>query len=244
MITIAIANNNDILYNSLSNIYLQNELNIEITKVVPDQLGKLIDQIKTKDELIILDSTTSITFCTNVLKFAIKRLGMKKLNIIILVINSNSISNINTKNYHHIFRKNNTNFKLLDVFNTLSNALKDSIEIERKVDDILWRLGFTSYFKGTIYIKDAILLAHSNNELLLDANKLVQKVAEKNMIQNSHVVRSNMDRALSIMTDHVDKKVIYEIFGNDYDGRTISLRYFIDLCIRYLEKQRYCCLDY
>ncbi len=47
-----------------------------------------------KDQLIILDSVTSITFCTNVLANAIKKLDAKKTNIIILVIDSNSISNI------------------------------------------------------------------------------------------------------------------------------------------------------
>lgn len=45
------------------------------------------------------------------------------------------------------------------------------------------------------------------------------------------------------MLDNTDKQIIYEIFEDDYDGRKISLKYFIDLCISFLEKQRYCCLE-
>ena len=39
-----------------------------------------------------------------------------------------------------------------------------------------------------------------------------------------------MDKSLNNMLDNTDIKVIYEIF-EDYDGRKISLKYFIDLCI-------------
>lgn len=69
-------------------------------------------------------------------------------------------------------------------------------------------------------------------------NELIIKVAEKNEVMNYKVVRSAMDKSLNIMLDNTDIKVIYEIFNEDYDGRKISLKYFIDLCIRFLEKQR------
>lgn len=87
-------------------------------------------------------------------------------------------------------------------------------------------------------MKDAILLAYSDKSLLLDMNELIIKVAEKNEVMNYKVVRSAMDKSLNIMLDNTDIKVIYEIFNEDYDGRKISLKYFIDLCIRFLEKQR------
>ena len=52
-----------------------------------------------------------------------------------------------------------------------------------------------------------------------------------------------MNKSLNTMLDNTDFKIFYEVFGEDYDGRKISLKYFIDLCIRFLEKQRYCCLE-
>ena len=61
---------------------------------------------------------------------------------------------------------------------------------------------------------------------------------------NYKIVRSAMDKSLNTMLYNTNINVFYSIFEDDYDGRKISLKYFIDLCIRYLEKQKYCCLDY
>lgn len=243
MIKVIIANNNDILYNSLSNLALQYEEKIEIINVPTDKLRNLICQIKPKENLIILDSNTSVTFCIKVLKNALDRIDTE--NIIILVIDSKNTTNIiNQEKSYRFFRKKHTNSSLFNAVNIIMDSLKDTLEIEKKIDTVLWKLGFTSYFKGTIYLKDAILLAYNDNELLQDMSKLVIKVSEKNNISNDKVVRSAMDKSLNNMLDYIDNSIIYDIFGDDYDGRKISLKYFIDLCIRYLEKQRYCCLDY
>lgn len=243
MIKIIIANDNDIIfYNSLSNILLQNELNIELIKIPQRKLNKLICEIKPKDNLIILDSSTSIIFLQNILKNAIENVDAKKVNIIILVLNSNSISNIKYENHHHFFRKRgNTN--LLNIVKLVSESLNTCLEIEKSVDNILKRLGFTYYFKGTIYLRDAILFAYNEQKLLFDTKTLVKKVAKKHKIKNDRIVRSDMDRSLNSMLNYITKDRIYDIFKENYDGRIISLKYFIDLCIRYLDEQRYCCLE-
>lgn len=241
-IKVIIANNNDILFNSLSNIALENESKIEIVNVPIDKLNNFIYQIKPRENLIVLDSITSVSFCVNILKNAINRVD--KGNIIILVIDSKHIANIiNQKEEHHcLFWKKQTDFSILDAVNLITDALKDTLEIKKSIDDIFWKIGLTSYFKGTIYLKDAILLAYSDKNLLLDMNELIIKVAEKNEVTNYKGVRSVMDKSLNTMLDNTDIKIIYDIF-EDYDGRKISLKYFIDLCIRFLEKQRYCCLE-
>lgn len=230
MIKVIIANNNDILYNSLSNMVLQNGLNIEIINVPTNKLSSLICRIKTKEKVIILDSITSVTFCMNILKNAIKRVG--KENIIILIANSNDMSNvINQEQHHYLFKRKTTDFSLFDTINLVSESLKDTMEIEKNIDTILWKLGFTSYFKGTIYLKDAILLAFNDKNLLKDTNTLIKKVAEKNNVLNDKVVRSDIDRALNSMLDYINIQVIYDIFEDSYDCRKISLKYFIDLCV-------------
>ena len=241
-VKIIIANNNDILYNSLSNITLQYDSKIEIVYVPNDQLSSLIGQIKPKENVIILDSIISVSFYINILKNIMNR--MDKANVIILVIDSQTAPNIiNQEKTHLFFRKEQSNFSVLDAINIIVNTIKDTLDIEKTIDTILWKLGFTSYFKGTIYLKDAILLAYNDTKLFQDMNILVKKVAEKNNIVNEKVVRSAMDKSLNTMLDYTDINVFYDIFGDDYDGRKISVKYFIDLCMHYLEKQRYCCLD-
>ena len=176
MIRVIIANNNDILYNSLSNMVSQNRLNIQIQNIATDKLGSFICKIKTKEKIIILDSITSVTFCMNILKNAIKQVG--KENIIIIVVNSDDIKNIINKERHiFLFKKKTTNFSLFDTINLVSESLKDTMEIAKNIDTILWKLGFTSYFKGTIYLKDAILLAYNDKSLLTDANTLIKRVS-------------------------------------------------------------------
>ncbi len=240
MIKVIIANDNDILYNSLSNFSLQNELNIEIKNVTKNGLENIIHKIKAKDNVIILDSTTSVTFLQNVMKNATLKMDTRKLNIIILVIDSNSQKYIKQKSRH--FLKTSKTTTLLDVVDLVSNSLKDALELEKNLDDILWKLGFTSYFKGTIYLKDAILFVYEDKSLLYDMGKLINKVSKKNHKKNQSVIRSDIDKALNHMLDYIDSNVICEIF-EDYDGRKISLKYFIDLIVRYLEKQRYYCLN-
>ncbi len=240
MIKVIIANDNDILYNSLSNFSLQNELNIEIKNVAKNELRNIIHKIKTKDNVIILDSATSVTFLQNVMKNATLKIDTRKLNIIILVIDSNSQQYINQE--HHYFFKKTKTATLFDVVDLVSNSLKDSLELEKNLDDILWKLGFTTYFKGTIYLKDAILFVYEDRALLYDMGKLMNKISKKNHNKNQSVIRSDIDKALNHMLNYTDSNVISEIF-EDYDGRKISLKYFIDLVVRYLEKQRYCCLN-
>lgn len=96
--------NNDILYNSLSNITLQYALNIEIINVPTDRLSSLICQIKPKEHVLILDSITSISFWSNILKNL--TLQMDKANVIIFVIDSKTVTNIINREKPHFLFKN------------------------------------------------------------------------------------------------------------------------------------------
>ena len=103
---------------------------------------------------------------------------------------------------------------------------------------------FTTGQKNKIYNEQLKPLKLRISQILLyDTKALVKKVAKKYKIKNDRIVRSDMDRALNSMLTYINKDKIYNIFGKHYDGRIISLKYFIDLCIRYLEEQRYCCLE-
>ncbi len=239
MIKVIIANNNDILYNSLSQITLQYEGKVAVLNVTKDKLEKIICRNAPRESLIVLDSDTSVIFCNNILKYILNR--MDKANVIILVIDSKTVTNIigqTKQKTHNLFlKKKHTDLSTLDAINIVASSIRNTNEIEKNIDDILWKLGFASYFKGAIYLKDAILLAYMDNELLLDMNALVKKVAEKHNIENEKIVRSAMDKSLNNILDYLHTNVLYEVFKDDYDGRKVSVKYLIDLCIRYLEKQ-------
>lgn len=188
MIKVILTQNNDILYNSLSEIALNYERKIELINVLPDKLTKTICQLKTKENVIILDSNTSVTFCKNILKNAIE---IGRANIIILVIDSSNISSIiNHEKHHSFFQRKPSKNSIVNIIDLITKSLNDTLEIE------------------------------------------------KNNISNDALVRSDMDKALNNVLDLVDQQIIYDIFGTDYDGRKISLRYFIDLCIRYLNNKK------
>lgn len=188
MIKVILTQNNDILYNSLSEIALNYERKIELINVLPDKLTKTICQLKTKENVIILDANTSVTFCKNILKNAIE---IGRANIIILVIDSSNISSIiNHEKHHSFFQRKPSKNSIMNIINLITKSLNDTLEIE------------------------------------------------KNNISNDALVRSDMDKALNNVLDLVDQQIIYDIFGTDYDGRKISLRYFIDLCIRYLNNKK------
>ena len=241
-IKVVIANGSDILFNSLSDLAIKNGKKIEIINVPKDKLIHFIYRIKPKKNLIILDSITSVKFCLNLLNNAIGRIV--KRNITILVIDSTSIVNIiNHERNSNLFEKNHFNFQILDIMNLVSDSLNETLEIEKDISTILWKMGLTSSFKGTTYLKDAISFAYTDKTLLSKTQVLVKKVAEKNKISNDNLVSSDMDKALNSVLNLIKDETIYEIFGNQYDGRKISLSYFIDLCIRHLEYKRYCCFN-
>ena len=144
-IKVIIANNNDILYSNLSNFMLQNESIVEIIKVPQNKLNSLIYQFKSKDKLIVLDSNISISFCSNIIKNAIHQIG-KKENIIILVIDSRNLMNaVSQDKNQSLFKLHNNTFNaLFDILDIISNAIKETFDLEKEIDNILWRLGFSS----------------------------------------------------------------------------------------------------
>lgn len=137
---------------------------------------------------------------------------MDKANVIILVIDSKTTASIisqEKETNQSFLKKEHTSFSTLDVINIVTNSVKNTIKIEKSIDDILWKLGFVSYFKGTIYLKDAILLAYNDKKLLQDMNNIVKKVAKKNNVKNYKLVRSAMDKSLNSILNSIDDSNLY-----------------------------------
>ena len=121
---------------------------------------------------------------------------------------------------------------LLDLIKILENFTDATLE--NSIYDMLWHLRFNLYSKGTIYLKDAIIIAYYNRQLLLDTKKLINEVAQKHN-SNSKNIRNNIDNALNLAFKYENLQYDIDFFNGYYDGRKISLKYFISLAVHYLE---------
>ena len=74
---------------------------------------------------------------------------------------------------------------LLDLIKILENLTDTTLE--NSIYDMLWHLRFNLYSKGTIYLKDAIIIAYYNNILLYDTNKLIKQVAQKYNLDEKNI---------------------------------------------------------
>lgn len=100
---------------------------------------------------------------------------------------------------------------------------------------MLWQLRFSVYTKGTIYLKDAITFAYYDKMLLYDTNKLMQEVANLHNLDEKNI-RNNIDNSLNLAFKKDNLQYDIDFFNGYYDGRKISLKYFISLSVYYLEK--------
>ena len=97
-----------------------------------------------------------------------------------------------------------------------------------------------------IIIKDLAYKVKEEDIIKIDDN-IINKEERKVYIMlnkpKGYVTTSHEQFGRKSVLDLIDNSVIYNIFGDFYDGRKISLKYFIDLCIHYLNEKNYCCLN-
>lgn len=166
-----------------------------------------------------------------------------------LIIDAKSNHSRFLKKLEKKYKKNNKNiitidtqsqiyvcFNKFDILLDLIKVLEDfNDSIKNILDDMLWNLHFNLYSKGTTYLKTAILLAYQDNSLLFDTNKLIKNTAKLYNL-NEKNVRNNIDNALNLAFKLDDIKYDIDFFNGIYDGRKISLKYFISLSVHYIDK--------
>lgn len=223
-----IITNNDNLCTILSETLIETK-NIEIKNI--DNLDQTIidSYIRTGTNIIFFSSDNYIELL-NVLKFIQKNIDdviiLLSNRIILneLLSNSSFVNSISSK-------KNLTNTPKNKIYNRTTNT--DAIE--EYIISMLLNLKFTLYNKGTIYLKDAIFTAFYNEQLLLDTHSLIMQVAKINN-ENYINVRSNIDKCLNSTLDFLNTEMLYDTFEY-YDGRKVSLKYFVYLFVYTLKKQ-------
>jgi len=124
---------------------------------------------------------------------------------------------------------------LLNFIEELENYQEsETLKLEKAICDMLWKLRFNMYTRSAIYLKNAILLAFQDNELLLDTNELIHRLSIlHNMDERS--MRNDIDNAIKSAFRNENLEYYKEFFDGIYDGRTVSIKYFISLSVYYLD---------
>lgn len=123
-------------------------------------------------------------------------------------------------------------FRLIRHIESFDDAIEKNM-LEKIVIDMLLQLHFNLYSKGTWYLKDCIYLAYNNATLLFDTNELISQVAILHN-EDKKNIRNNIDNALNLAFKYENLQYDIDFFNGIYDGRKMSLKYFMVLAIHYI----------
>lgn len=124
---------------------------------------------------------------------------------------------------------------LLDFIEELENYQEnETLKLEKNICDMLWKLRFNMYTKSAIYLQNAILLAFQDNELILDTNELIHRLSILHNI-DERSMRNDIDNAIKSAFRNENLEYDKEFFNGIYDGRNVSIKYFISLSVYYLD---------
>lgn len=126
-------------------------------------------------------------------------------------------------------------YLLFEILKYLEGPLieKENTILDENISDMLWKLRFNLYSKGTMYLTKAIQLAYYDSSLLFDTNRLVSQISQI-YSEDERNIRNNIDNALNIAFKDENLQYDIDFFNGYYDGRKISLKYFMVLAVHYM----------
>lgn len=219
MIKIIIACDND--DNNLRN--LKNNKQIELIETKNNVKDIIKNCKKFSPEMLILNLTSNAKNNEIIIKKILKLYSNK------CVI----VAGMSSK-FYLCFNK--VHFLLNFIENLYSYKENDTILLEKNILDLLWKLRFNMYAKGTEYVKDAISFAYKDNSLLHDTNELINQLAILYNVDEKNV-RNNIDNVLNLAFKDENLQYHINFFNGYYDGRKVTLKYFIALSVYYLKIQ-------
>lgn len=121
------------------------------------------------------------------------------------------------------------------IYNTKDQIISTNDELARYIEDLFWKLDFNQTSHGTFYLKRAIAIAFYDQSLIYD-NKKLNELLSKEQNLSPKEIRGTIDNALNSMYSPSKKETLYKVFQSDYDNRKPSTKYFIAICVNYLNK--------
>ena len=86
--------------------------------------------------------------------------------------------------------------------------------LEIMVTDIIQQMGMPAHIKGYWYLRRAIILCIENNDMINSVTKLLYPAIAAEFNTNASRVSTNISRAIEIIWDRGNEKVLCLYFGN------------------------------
>ena len=121
-------------------------------------------------------------------------------------------------------------FKVLYTQNILT--IKDD-ELAQAFSTIFEKLKFKPLSNGTRYLKRAIILAYTDQDLLYKNKKLIELISKEKKIKPK-TIRNAIERSIDDMYNFTPLSALKEVFSGSYEGEKLSVKNFIALCVNQL----------
>lgn len=230
MISVMVAEDS-IEENSTCCEFLAKDKDIEIISRTVDGKSTIKEYLTNKPDVLLLDLEMPVLNGLDVIdNLSLDINERKKCNIIIVTDDISFRLNItNTSKIYKIVPKPYNLDELLSTIKEIGSTTKELTK--KEIKDLIYRLNFNMYSKGSRYIVDAIKLAYDDINLLSNVTELYKLIAimndeKPNKIQRS--IRSSID----IMNNHITKEHLRSFF-HIYDNNIITPKYFFTTVVDY-----------
>ncbi len=100
------------------------------------------------------------------------------------------------------------------------STLESHNTLERYVSEMMWELGVPAHLRGYRYLREAIILAKQDMELVSSVTKLLYPEIAKKYHATDQKVERAIRNAIEVSWDRGNQQTFYEIFGfNRVSGR-------------------------
>lgn len=124
----------------------------------------------------------------------------------------------------------NKSFKVLY---TKNNVIIQDDELAQAFSSLFKKLKFKQLANGTRYLKKAIILAYTNQDLLYNNKKLIELISTETNVKPK-TIRSAIERSINNMYKFTPIATLKEVFCENYEGEKLSVKDFIALCVNHL----------
>lgn len=111
-------------------------------------------------------------------------------------------------------------------------TIKDD-ELAQAFSTIFEKLKFKPLSNGTRYLKRAIILAYTDQDLLYKNKKLIELISKEKKIKPK-TIRNAIERSIDDMYKLTPVSALKDVFGESYEGEELSVKNFIALCVNQL----------